>query len=504
MKAYKIFFTVILAAISFTNAQQNYNFKKFAESEKLSNTQVNDFFQDSYGFMWIATRDGLNRCDGKSVKIYKNIQGDDESLPDNEVFQVIEDRDKNIWVACFNLIGKLDRKTDKFIKYTLDKIPFKGPPRFYDSMLDKEGRIWFALNELGLIRYDKNTDQFVNIALDSSNAKTVWGEVHSIVQLRNGLILAADLSSGIKSYNASTDKFDSYYLKPNYSPDKIFSIFEESSGSIWFTGEGRALKYSPSQYIVKEINFASLSKIKTKYAFHNRMIEDEKGNLWLSVYTHGYFKFDNQLKKIEQYVNEPGNINSIPNNMIAGSYKDKYGIIWLTFQEGGVYQLDPSSSPFEIHSINLSIKNIDQTISRIVPFPENQSILLLGSAEGLIKYDSKLKKAESININDVAINSDSTNLIHDLAVDYKHNIWYSVNSSQLRRYNLKSGAFEEIISPHFGKTAQPLRILSIDISPDNKVWISSNYGVDIYDPITKEFFPLPRIMNKKISQEFKE
>ena len=91
MKTYKLFLIMILVAISFTNAQQNYNFKKFAESEKLSNTQVNDFFQDSFGFMWIATKDGLNRCDGKSVKIYKNIQGDDESLPDNDVFQVIEE-----------------------------------------------------------------------------------------------------------------------------------------------------------------------------------------------------------------------------------------------------------------------------------------------------------------------------------------------------------------------------------------------------------------------------
>ncbi len=316
---------------SISEAQQNFHFKKFGEVEKLSNTLVTDFFQDSYGFMWIATRDGLNRCDGKSVKIYKNIQGDEETLPDNEVFQVIEDLDNNIWVACFNLIGKLDRKTDKFTKYTLDNIPFKSPPRFYDSMLDKEGRIWFALNELGLIRYDENSDQFVNIELDSSNKKTVWGEVHSIKQLRNGLILTSDLSSGIKSYNASTNKFDPYYLKPNYSPDKIFSIFEESSGSIWFTGEGRALKYSPSQYIVKEINLASYSRIKTNYAFHNRIIEDNEGNLWLSVYTHGYFKFDNQLKKIEQYINEPGNINSIPNNIISGSYKDKYGIIWITF-----------------------------------------------------------------------------------------------------------------------------------------------------------------------------
>ena len=58
------------------SAQNNYHFKNFPDVEKLSNNQVSDFFQDSYGFMWIATGDGLNRYDGRSVKIYKNVQGD--------------------------------------------------------------------------------------------------------------------------------------------------------------------------------------------------------------------------------------------------------------------------------------------------------------------------------------------------------------------------------------------------------------------------------------------
>ncbi|RKY95109.1 MAG: hypothetical protein DRQ13_07495, partial [Ignavibacteriae bacterium] len=230
-------------------AQNNYHFKNFSDVEKLSNNQVSDFFQDSYGFMWIATDDGLNRYDGRSVKIYKNIQGDDKSLPDNATMQVIEDQDKNIWVACFNAIGKLDRKTDKFKKYSLNHLSFKSPPTIYSAILDNEGRIWFSTSELGLIRYDKTSDQFVNIELSELNEKKVWGEVLSIAQLRNGLILAADATVGLKAYNSATDKFDPYYLKPNYNPQTIYQIYEGSDGSIWFSGF-RLIKYSPAQYSV--------------------------------------------------------------------------------------------------------------------------------------------------------------------------------------------------------------------------------------------------------------
>ena len=90
-------FVINLLAISVLLAQATYHFKKFYDAEKLSNTRVSDFFQDSYGFMWIATSDGLNRYDGNSVKIYKNRQGNLQSLPDNDTDQVIEDSKGPLW-----------------------------------------------------------------------------------------------------------------------------------------------------------------------------------------------------------------------------------------------------------------------------------------------------------------------------------------------------------------------------------------------------------------------
>ena len=170
LRVFLIISAILLLSTS-SYSQSDYHFKNFSDVEKLSNNQVSDFFQDSYGFMWIGTDDGLNRYDGRSVKIYKNIQGDAESLPDNDVMEVIEDHDKNIWVACFNSIGKLDRKTDKFKKYSLDHLSFKSPPTIYRALLDNDGRIWFATSELGLIRYDESSDQFINIELSELNNK---------------------------------------------------------------------------------------------------------------------------------------------------------------------------------------------------------------------------------------------------------------------------------------------------------------------------------------------
>jgi len=312
-------------------AQQNYQIKNFVDIEKLSNNQITDIIQDSYGFMWIATADGLNRYDGKTVKIYKNIQDDDESLPDNDCGVILEDSDKNIWVACYNSIGKLDRKTDKFKRYFLENISFKSPPEFNSGIIDNQGRIWFTTSELGLIRFDESSNEFVNIELSASNKKSTWGAVGDVIQLRNGLILAADISDGIKAYNEETDQFDPYYLTPNYSPDKIYLIHEGSAGAVWFAGSGILIKYSPLQYSVKKYNLLNYSKLNSEYDNHNGLVEDSHGNLWMGLYTHGLFQFNKQIKEIEQYLHDPGDINSLKDNKISNLYKDKYGIIWITY-----------------------------------------------------------------------------------------------------------------------------------------------------------------------------
>ena len=484
-------------------AQQNYHFKKFSASEELSNTNVSDYFQDSYGFLWIATSDGLNRYDGNSVKIYKNVQGDVESLPDNATHKIVEDLDRNLWVACFNSIGKLDRKTDKFKRYSFDDLPFKSQPVALSAMLDNNGSVWFSFDESGLIRYDKNADKFVNIELSDNNETTTWGGVQIVIQLRNGVILAADAANGLKKYNSSIDKFDPFYLKPGYSPKKIFKIIEGSNGNVWISGSGKLIKYSPTQYTFNEINLKDYSRLKTNYHDHYGIVEDFSGNIWVSVWTHGLFMVDEQLENIVQYLNDPAKLHSISNNRIEKMYKDRYGIIWISYRGGGISQLDPNSNQFEFNPIVVSNKNGGQAvINSIEGTPNNKSEIIVGTnTDGLLTYDINSKIISKFKLNDDAVKSDSNNVINDFDIDYKGNIWFSINNSSLKKYDINTKRITTFESPNSTKTALPLIIASIDISPNNEIWVSSNQGVDIYNPQTNSFTSIPSIMNKKLSSE---
>ena len=166
----KFLLPALLLTITSVSAQRIYHYKNFSDVDQLSNGNVMDFFQDSYGFLWIATSDGLNRYDSKNIQIYKNRQGDDTSLPDNATDEVVEDRDGNIWVGCYDAIGRYDRTTNTFKRYGLEHLPFKRPPNFYASLLDSNGDIWFTSSQLGVLRLNKVEDKFERILLGESNA----------------------------------------------------------------------------------------------------------------------------------------------------------------------------------------------------------------------------------------------------------------------------------------------------------------------------------------------
>jgi len=99
------------------------------------------------------------------------------------------------------------------------------------------------------------------VRLEASNNNPQWGNIYSIVELKNGNILAADYGNGIKIYNEKLNAFQPYYLKANFSPNELQVIYEDVSGNIWFGGRNQLIKYSPSFYTIDNYDLFSLIKI---------------------------------------------------------------------------------------------------------------------------------------------------------------------------------------------------------------------------------------------------
>ena len=94
---------------------QNIRFEHFSLEEGLSQSTATVIFQDSKGFLWIGTEDGLNRYDGYNFKIYKPNTDDPNSLTDRWITALAEDPKGNLWVGTrLGGLNRYDPKTGKF------------------------------------------------------------------------------------------------------------------------------------------------------------------------------------------------------------------------------------------------------------------------------------------------------------------------------------------------------------------------------------------------------
>src|SRR6185437_3863548 len=92
-------------------------FTHLSGEQGLSNSWIEAIFQDSRGFMWIGTRNGLDRYDGQQFKIYQSNKKDTTSISDNSIKYIYEDIDHNLWVGTANGLNRFDANKDCFIRY---------------------------------------------------------------------------------------------------------------------------------------------------------------------------------------------------------------------------------------------------------------------------------------------------------------------------------------------------------------------------------------------------
>lgn len=138
-------------------------FKRISLEDGLSQGSVYDIQQDSIGFMWFATADGLNRYDGYTFKVYKSIPGDSTSLGNNELNTLYVDRSGVLWVGTWEGgLNRYDPSSDHFVRYLHDpddatSISNNTIENIYE---DHDGTLWVSTDGGGLNKFDRTSGSF--------------------------------------------------------------------------------------------------------------------------------------------------------------------------------------------------------------------------------------------------------------------------------------------------------------------------------------------------------
>ena len=327
-----------LNVLNNTVSADSYEFRHLTTKDGLSRNSVICIFQDSRGFMWFGTEDGLNRYDGYEFKIFK-ASTTDNSLSHNWIWDIIEDDNKNIWIATWNGLTKYDLQTGRFTKFFPDSTKSNSisGARPSSLCLGKRNHIWIATWGGGLDCYDPVTEKFKVFHHDPNDIQSIPGEHVRYVFLDSRNRLWVGTWSGLAVTSAPYGdhvKFTRFSHKANdpssIGSNRIKVIFEDSYGRIWIGTLGGGLNMfneNDSTFIkfINDKNDASSISSNDITAIY----EDTKHRLWIGTPEDGLNLFNRDKKSFTRIRNIPDNPNSLKSNNIYSIFEDRSGLLWI-------------------------------------------------------------------------------------------------------------------------------------------------------------------------------
>lgn len=323
-------------------------FESISIDEGLSNEDVTIIFQDSKGYMWIGTKDGLNRYDGEKIKIYNCNFEDENSLSSTYINDIEEDDYGNIWIGTDHGLDFLNTDTDTIIKMRDIQNNAELGELNITSLLKssyEEGIMWVGTED-GLYKIDINKNTIEAFYYEQDNPNSLTSSAITCIEEGDNNLLWVGTKSGInvidKNSKVSNAKRERLY---------ITHISKDNSGNMWAsTKEGVFIinvRGNKKDYIymlnsdgINEFNLnegtvRSIYDFKdNKIRFYNNFIfNDSKNNTWLSS-SNGAIKYSKDKNEFDVIQKDIRYRNSLTSNVITCFYEDSNGTMWIGTDKG--------------------------------------------------------------------------------------------------------------------------------------------------------------------------
>ncbi len=451
---------VLLMLVMYATAQRagtfsDYRFNKIEAAHGLSQSSVLSLFQDPGGYIWMGTKDGLNRFDGYSFEVFKNNPLNKATLSNNEITLIKADLNGDLLIGTRG--GGLNRynyKKNTFVR------PCNGMPQttiVYCLFFDSDSNLWVGTSAGLLLGIPADSSDygyyFTNIVSksifnDASGAIIPHTKTHvavaAMVPLSNNQILIGS-DNGVFVYN----KFHSVFRKMDLgfiNVSKITSIIKRAENE-FFIGSSEGLIYAvwDGNTLNKKIEYRVNQPFsyKLNYNWVNNMVVDKNNIIWGGTRGGGLFTID--TNNIIDLFNNVNNFSfGITDNIINSLIIDKTDVLWIGTESQGCYQLDLNRKKFyHFENVPGYTQNISQNLITAIT-GDGKKTLYTGTAfNGINKVNFTTGNNYTIEQVDLrGVPNEMNNEIISLLLDSKNNLWVG---SQ-RNYIIKIQPDKKIIS----------------------------------------------------------
>lgn len=489
---------ILLTIATALAAQQDLRFKQIGLARGLSHTTVQSVVQDSVGYIWVATPDGLNRYDGYTFKVYRHINGDSTSLASNNVRLLRIDPSGRLWVSDGRYLSRFDRSSEQFRNY---RLPATATPEICDFLPEDDGSLLVATRD-AVYTFDPAAGTFTPLSKarggqrgtnalarnssetfigNSEGHITVIGPDGTVTRTLNlpdrtniismlpdgpGRLLVATEGSGLVSLNTSTGAASVYRVatSPGLGSDFVRSLAHDDRGRVWVgTFKGLSIlnpdRRTFTLYDPQPEGQESLSHTSVRCIYR-----DSQGGMWLGTYFGGlnyHHPLKNQFRTLRSSLIHP----SLNDNVISAMSEDTDGTIWIGTNNGGLNRYRPSDGTYAHYTTADGLGSND--VKAIYLDPDGRHIYVgahIGGLSILDKATGRLTPA-----------TEPTTNIYDIVPATRPGHLWLATLAGIQLYDKATGHTTE------GPATGLARITDIYRDNARRLWVYGEDGMRVFD-----------------------
>lgn len=427
-------------------------------NEGISQLSVMTICQDTRGYLWLGTRNGLNRYNGSEYTVFRHHPGDSLSLADNEVNEIREDHSKNLWIGTSRGLSRMCLRTERIRNYF--NVDGLSSASILSLLVDSSGKVWVGTRS-GLCCYIPEQDNFKRVEF----VENFNSSVTALMEDKAGNFWIGTAVNGVYQCNKQMQVINHYDCRAGLPDNSISTLYEDSYHRIWvgcqFGGLNRidVRNHKITSYV------SANSGLKNNYV---RCLAEWDGEMLIGTFDgiYAYAPLKDQIRKVSSY-DEPG--RGLGHFSIYAFCRDHTGTLWIGTFAGGVTWLSSLTDRFIHHTPGKTV-NQQTGIYGTACVDKQKNLWIATEGYGLLRYEISTGEGQFYLIDKDSYSVHNSNVIKTVYAE-DDCIWCGTVLGEVYRFDLATRRFSL-----FYKYPIELAIYGIVRDADGNLWVGTSKG----------------------------
>lgn len=390
-------------------------------------------YQDSRGYLWFATKNGLNRFNGKEYKIYHREDGNEQSLSNNSVTSITEDQEGYLWVGTNNGLNRIDLNTNEIKRYNLETNGLVANS-ISTVYTDRSGCLWVGTWE-GLNRYNREGDHFEYIPIEDDTERAM---IVTLLEDSSGRFWIGTRNKGLLLCDHQMNLISQFTSESKNMPlnnNNITSIYEDDKKQIWVGCKNSGL----NKINLRDNEVTSYTNLNSGLSNNSvRCIIEWQGKLLIGTFD-GIFDLDKATERIVKVAGYDDINKSLSHYSVYCFCVDRDKTLWVGTFAGGVNYLNKFTNRFVLHKPQEEL-NIRTGIYGAITYESPEDLWIATEGYGLLNYNKRTNESHYYLIDPSVRFAFNTNIIKSVFYEDGY-VWCGTTKGEIYKFNIKTKKF---------------------------------------------------------------